>query len=139
MARDLDVSESGFSMTEYLLRVTGQFYSCAYNWILALNTAYCYTIPQFIGGAVISTSTSGVVMRCPFHARGALVQISGVAQKAGGLANGTWISGGVTLASGAGEFTQSLATTPGDVTWVGTYIATDSESKSIQIFKQEQF
>jgi hypothetical protein len=139
VARDLDVSESGFSMTEYLLRASGQFYSAAYNWILALNTAYCYTIPQFIGGNARTTSTSDLVMRCPFQAKGSVVKISGIAQKASGLAAGTWISGGLTLGT-TGAFSMSLAATPGAIeTWVGTYKANAADEKSVQVFKQEMF
>ena len=140
MARDLENSEWGLNSDEAILRETGAFYSSAYNWLLQLNTAYCYTVPQVIGAYAYTASSGNKVLQCRYEARGPVVEMIGYALDRttfGGPASGTWVTpGGSTVSH---TFTESQAVTPGANTWDGTFIADNDNQISIIVVKREDF
>lgn len=138
MPRDLEPSEYGYATRQSILRDTGAFYSAAYNWLLQLNTAYVYTMPHVVGGSAYSVTSGQNVFRCVFIARGPTVEITGYAldrDTFGGPSSGTWVTpSGSTVSH---TFTESLSVTPGLYTWVGTWVADDTNQRSVVITKQE--
>lgn len=145
MARDLENSEWGLNSDEAILRETGAFYSSAYNWLLQLNTAYCYTVPTVIGCNIYAASAGQKVFRSVYQARGPVVEMTGYALDRttfGGPASGTWVTPGNPRGYISHMFTESQAVTPpgaGSNVWIGTFIADNAHQISLVVVKREDF